>query len=166
MSTSSASPENPRNRCILVADDDQGVRELVTASLSDLGCHVLTAPNGSSALEVLRGAAPKIDLLLTDLEMPELDGLALAKLAKSECLVPRISVMTGLQLNHHQARLLHELAIDFLLLKPFRIDDLRQAVLRSLGIESNQQPQPPSTFQAQVQEEVRPGDNIHQLANA
>ena len=143
MSASGESTAEPGPCRVLVADDDHGIRELVTASLADLNCHVLVAKDGAAALEMLRGATAKFDLLITDIEMPELDGLALAKLAKAEGLVPRISVMTGLQLNHHQARQLHDLAIDFLLLKPFRIDDLKQAVQRSFGFEPNRPLTPP-----------------------
>lgn len=63
------------SKTILHADDSAAVRRWVAEQLSDLDVKVVSVPDGAAALEVLRESP--CDLLLTDLEMPELDGLSL-----------------------------------------------------------------------------------------
>jgi CheY-like chemotaxis protein len=64
---------------ILLAEDERWVRKLVAAYLRDLGYQVLTASDGAEALEVARLHSGAIDLLLTDLVMPRVDGRELAE---------------------------------------------------------------------------------------
>jgi CheY-like chemotaxis protein len=57
---------------VLVVEDDDDVRSLVVAQLEHLGYSVISAASGPAALQLLATAgAPKIDLLMTDLAMPE-----------------------------------------------------------------------------------------------
>jgi CheY-like chemotaxis protein len=72
---------------VLLVDDEAVVRELVERILDDAGYAVLVASGGAAALELLAGTA-RIDLLLTDVVMPEMDGLELARraLALRPCL--------------------------------------------------------------------------------
>src|ERR1700712_395173 len=62
---------------ILVAEDDEIVRSLVVACLEDAGFDVLDAPNGTEALHLI-GEPDRIDLLVTDINMPEPNGIAVA----------------------------------------------------------------------------------------
>lgn len=62
---------------ILVAEDDKAVREFVKRALSHRGHDVTAVDDGSQALEALR--EQEFDLLLTDIVMPEMDGIALAQ---------------------------------------------------------------------------------------
>ena len=62
--------------CVLLVDDNALALALMTASLVDLGCTVLSARNGQEALTVLRSELP-VDLVVTDLGMPVMDGLEL-----------------------------------------------------------------------------------------
>lgn len=66
-------------RSILVVDDDAFIRELVDVTLSQAGFHVVTASSGRTALEVL--GQVRIDLVLLDIHMPGMDGLAVLELA-------------------------------------------------------------------------------------
>ncbi|HEY1411296.1 MAG TPA: response regulator, partial [Rhodopila sp.] len=66
---------------VLLVDDEAMVRETLAASLEDAGYTVLTAADGSQALDLLRSPAP-IDILITDLSMPGMDGLALIQQAR------------------------------------------------------------------------------------
>ena len=68
-----------RTECrVLVVDDDSGVRVLVARALADAGCAVMDADDGAQALAILeRGEI--IDLVLTDINMPGLDGLELGR---------------------------------------------------------------------------------------
>jgi two-component system chemotaxis response regulator CheY len=62
-------------KTILHAEDSPSVRRWVAEQLSDPDVKVVSVSDGAAALQVLRESA--VDLLLTDLEMPRLDGLAL-----------------------------------------------------------------------------------------
>ena len=69
----------PNETVILLAEDDVTVRNLVAAMLSKSGYNVLTAVNGSEALQVCRQFATSIHLLLTDIDMPGISGIRLAE---------------------------------------------------------------------------------------
>ncbi len=62
---------------VLVVDDDQDQRALLTEMLEEMGHHVVDAPDGAAALELASELKP--DLILTDWHMPRLDGLALCQ---------------------------------------------------------------------------------------
>ena len=68
-------------RTVLVVDDDPMVLELTAGMLEDLGCDVLVASSPTEALAKL-GANPKIEILITDVNMPGLAGYELAERAK------------------------------------------------------------------------------------
>ena len=68
-------------RVVLVVDDDPDVLDLTTSYLEELGCEVITATRASEALAKL-AADERIDVLITDVEMPEMDGYELAEKAK------------------------------------------------------------------------------------
>jgi two-component system, cell cycle sensor histidine kinase and response regulator CckA len=80
-----AAPESPKKRspkgseAILLVDDEEGVRKLVQAVLQSNGYHVLEASNGSAALAVYEKNGHKIDLVLTDVVMPQMSGFELAR---------------------------------------------------------------------------------------
>ena len=67
---------------ILVVDDDEAVRELMAEFLSAVGFNVLSAMGGYEALRMLQ-ETPGISLLLTDIRMPDISGLELARQAKA-----------------------------------------------------------------------------------
>ena len=68
-------PDDSMSKTILHADDSASVRRWVAEQLSDMDLKVISVADGEAALHVLRESP--CDLLLTDLEMPNLDGLAL-----------------------------------------------------------------------------------------
>ena len=77
-----------------VGEDVAGVREFVRRALVHEGHEVTVAEDGSRALEEMADAGP-FDLLLTDIVMPGLDGIALALKVTKEYPVTRILLMTG-----------------------------------------------------------------------
>lgn len=85
---------------ILVVDDEPLMREIFSDILRDSNYQVFTAENGKEALELLKAEA--VDLLLTDIIMPEMDGYRLA--AKVAELYPHIKVqlMSGYSENGNQ----------------------------------------------------------------
>ncbi len=80
---------------ILVADDNASIRRLVKDMLVPLGYHVLTAPNGHKALETGRVVSGKIDLLVSDVIMPGMNGQELARQIQTRYPGIRVLFMSG-----------------------------------------------------------------------
>ena len=78
-STSSKAPGLEPRRVVLVVDDETGLRDLVCRSLRAEGFHTLEAAHGAEALAVLEGAPEPVDLLVTDVVMPRMDGRELGR---------------------------------------------------------------------------------------
>jgi two-component system cell cycle response regulator CpdR len=70
-------------RRVLVVDDEWLMVEYARAVLEELGCEVITATSGSEALQVL-SVNERIDLLVTDFQMPNMNGLELIEQAKQQ----------------------------------------------------------------------------------
>ncbi|WP_416897580.1 MAG: response regulator [Minwuia sp.] len=106
---------------ILVAEDEPDIRDIIDRALSGAGHSVVTAADGAAALEQMRGQ--KFDLLLTDIVMPIMDGVALAlNVAKAHPDV-RILMMTGYADQRDRAHNL-DLLIHDIVLKPFTIGEI------------------------------------------
>lgn len=115
---------------ILVAEDEPSVREFVARGLEVHGHRVTAVADGGAALEAL--AAQPFDLLLTDIVMPVMDGIALALKASSDHPSLKILMMTGYAQEKQRAHNLDAL-IDDVLSKPFSLQQLGDAVARALG---------------------------------
>ena len=114
---------------ILVAEDDPSVREFVTRALRHQGHDVTAVADGSRALEALGQA--DFDLLLTDIVMPNLDGIALAlKVSKDYPDLP-VLMMTGYAAERQRAHNLQEI-IARVITKPFSLQQISDAVAAAL----------------------------------
>ncbi len=80
---------------ILVVDDDEGVLGIVTAILKKAHFRVLSAHSGPAALKLAEDAGLRIHLLLSDLDMPELSGVALGQQLKKNRPDMRVMLMSG-----------------------------------------------------------------------
>jgi CheY-like chemotaxis protein len=115
---------------ILLAEDDNAVRELVTRIIASRGHEVTAVVDGAYALEAI--GSGQFDLLVTDIVMPRLDGIALAlALAKSHPELP-ILMMTGYAMERQRAHDLEEL-VHRVLSKPFTVDQFLAALGESLA---------------------------------
>jgi two-component system chemotaxis response regulator CheY len=74
-----AHEENSMSVTILIADDSRMMRTMVRAALEADHHQVVEAPDGRAALALASAAAPPADLVITDINMPEMDGLALVR---------------------------------------------------------------------------------------
>jgi len=110
---------------LLVADDDPGLRESLERTLTREGYRVLLAPDGNAALERLRGGG--IDLVLTDLKMPGLSGLAVLECVRHTSPGTRVVVLSGFASRVAAEEALSKGA-DAFLLKPVDYVRLREAV--------------------------------------
>jgi two-component system NtrC family sensor kinase len=121
----------PQTGVILVVDDESGITSALEYLLQCDGYQVETAANGRMALEKLRERT--YDLLLSDLRMPELDGMGLyAELAQHyPHLLPRLIFLTGDTLNAETTRLLEQVGAPRLS-KPFTATEVRRVVQQAL----------------------------------
>ena len=115
---------------ILLAEDDAAVREFVRRALSYGGHEITAVDDGTGALEAL--AEEPFDLLLTDIVMPGLDGIALAlKVTKDLPELP-ILLMTGYAAEHQRAHNLEALIYQ-VISKPFTLKQISEAVADALA---------------------------------
>ncbi len=82
-------------KSVLVVDDDEGVRLVLSEQLRDFGLEVATAENAERALAMLRNGAAKTEFVLTDFSMPGLDGLTLLSTIHETWPAIRGAIMTG-----------------------------------------------------------------------
>jgi CheY-like chemotaxis protein len=117
-------------RRVLIVDDDPDMADTCARILRRSGHDCLTATSGRTALVLLRSHRP--DLILADLRMPEMDGLAL--LTHVRRLAPRIPVIIVTAYGSAEtARLAREAGAAAYLAKPFGVGELRDAVARALA---------------------------------
>ena len=115
---------------ILVAEDEDAVRELIVGLLARQGYTALSAANGREALDVLRAGDGRVDLLLTDVVMPELSGPQLAEEARAMRPEMPIVYISGYTPQTLTPRGLAEDAI--LLEKPFTPQRLAEVIRQAL----------------------------------
>src|SRR5271165_4088602 len=118
---------------ILIAEDEDALREMCARALSGVGHEVKTACDGGEALDVLKREAGRFDLLLTDIRMPVMDGIALALAAARDFPHLTILLMTGYADQRERAHGLDALIHD-VIAKPFTLATLRGAVTEALTV--------------------------------
>ena len=116
---------------ILIAEDDDAIRELVMRALGEDGHELTGAADGAEALDVLSRDDGEFDLLLTDVKMPVLDGIALALAAGRDHPDVAIMLMTGYADQRERAHSLDALVHD-VINKPFSVEQIKGAVREAL----------------------------------
>ncbi len=115
---------------ILVVDDEVGIRRLLSDVLSSFGFKVTLAKDGQDSLDQMQDH--RFDLLITDINMPRLDGIQLLKRMKRAGRTEKVIVMTGNPLN--QSLDGEDYPPVFTQLnKPFRIPNFLDAVTSALA---------------------------------
>jgi two-component system, cell cycle response regulator CpdR len=114
---------------ILLAEDDPAVREFVRRALVHSGHDVTAVDDGLAAIEVL--SADQFDMLITDIVMPGMDGIALALKASKDRPAMPILMMTGYAAERQRAHNLEAL-IHKVIAKPFSLRDICNAVAEIL----------------------------------
>jgi two-component system, cell cycle response regulator CpdR len=117
---------------ILIAEDEEALRALCARGLATDGHEVLSACDGSEALEILAREQGRFDLLLTDVRMPIVDGIALALSVARDFPALTILMMTGYADQRERAHNLEALIHD-VIAKPFTLATLRTAVNSALA---------------------------------
>jgi two-component system response regulator PilR (NtrC family) len=114
---------------LLIVDDERGIRQLLTLVFERAGHTVRTAEGGKRALQLLREEAA--DLIISDVKMPDMDGIELLRAARE--LTPDVAVvmMTAFA-TVETAREAFKLGADDFIQKPFDVDELKLIVSKAL----------------------------------
>src|ERR1700755_980076 len=117
---------------VLIADDEASMRALVARAIAMDGHDTVTAQDGAEALEILTRENGGFDLLLTDIQMPIMDGIALALSAARDFPDVILLLMTRFSHQRERASNLSAIAHD-VITKPFSVADIRTAVADALA---------------------------------
>ena len=115
---------------ILLADDNKAIRDLVSGFLEFIGYEVALAINGMEALAVFLRST--FDLVLTDYEMPAMDGLSLAGHIKTRSPNTPVILLTGAD-RETVMKKVEKGPVDSVLFKPFMLEDLQKTVQNALA---------------------------------
>ena len=120
-----------KKHTILVVDDDHDVLKSLRLVLTTFEYKVVTAGGAIAALDILRSPEPGVDIVLTDIRMPGMDGLELA--VKIHELDPEIPVLIMSAYAELTVALdaIHRGAFDFII-KPLMHDEMKRAVRKAL----------------------------------
>lgn len=119
---------NARNYKVLVVDDEDYILESIEIILKTEGFDVFSVDSGEKALKVLRET--NIDVVLTDIKMPEMDGITLLKKIKDEFQV-EVILITGFPSIDTAVESVKFGAYDYII-KPFKVEDLLNKVLKAI----------------------------------
>ncbi len=120
---------------ILVVDDEEATRTTLHDYFAELGYEVVTAANGQEALgQFVPGA---FDCVISDLFMPEIDGLELLKRIRAEDREVFFLMITGFPALDSAVNAMKEGAYDYIV-KPFHMEDIRLKVERALHVKKTE----------------------------
>jgi CheY-like chemotaxis protein len=125
-----AAPKGPST--ILVVDDEDGVRKLLTAWVTSLGHEVKSAPDATTALTLL--AEGPVDAAICDILMPGHDGVWLIDQMRQD--YPNVAIVIATGISDMTPSVTLQAGIAGYLVKPFRLDDLRAALDNALAPDS------------------------------
>src|SRR5687767_9069554 len=117
---------------ILLAEDDENVRDFVSRALKHAGHDVVEAEDGGLASEIVAEEQGRFDLLLSDIKMPVMDGIALALSVAASFPKLTIVLMTGFADQRERAHGLDQLIYD-VIPKPFTLQALMEKVADALA---------------------------------
>jgi len=124
-------PSQEAEARVLVAEDNPAVREFIVRSLQSIGHKVTPAVDGQQALDIL--AREKFDVLVTDIVMPNVDGIALALKAVRMFPDLRIVMISGYAQERMRAHNLETL-VHRIIAKPFSLEEICDAVKEALAM--------------------------------
>ena len=121
---------------IMVVDDEAGIRSLLFEVLSNQGFRVTLAKDGRDSLDQLEDS--RFDLLITDIDMPRLNGLDLLKTMKKAGRSEKVILMSGRPMDRNDLGMDMPPVFD-LLQKPFRLHNFIEVVSSALSLPGNRE---------------------------
>jgi len=125
-----------RSRRILVVDDDGDIRKVISNLLRFMGFDVALAGNGIEALAVF--VENSFDLVVTDLQMPAMDGSQLAQLVKERSPNTPVIMLTGSD-RETVWKKVKTGSVDSVIFKPFKLKDFQRTVQGTLASRQGEQ---------------------------
>lgn len=117
---------------LLIVEDDESVRTLAARALECAGHMIDIAADGAHGLALIRAAHGGYDLVVSDIRMPEMDGIQMAKAAASLFPAMKILLMTGYADQRERAEELNGVIVD-VVQKPFTLAEIRARVEQALA---------------------------------
>jgi two-component system cell cycle response regulator CpdR len=117
---------------LLIVEDDESVRTLAARALERAGHMIDIAGDGAQGLALIRAAQGGYDLVVSDIRMPEMDGIEMAKAAASLFPTMKILLMTGYADQRERAEELNGVIVD-VVQKPFTLAEIRARVDQALA---------------------------------
>ena len=117
---------------ILIVEDDEAVRTLVARALEKAGHIVAVAEDGEHGYASIDAAQGRFDLVVSDIRMPGMDGIEMAKAAVRRFPGLRILLVTGYADQRERAAELNGVVVD-IVQKPFTLAEIRDRVARALA---------------------------------
>ncbi|MBD3219560.1 MAG: response regulator [candidate division Zixibacteria bacterium] len=119
---------------ILIVDDDENLLRLLSETLEAIGYTAISATDGLRAIQMVK--SEKVDLVIADISMPEMDGLQLLQQIKEYNQDLPVLLITGVNMNNIKDRV-YQYGADAFLDKPFRISRIEQLLDRLLTQKGN-----------------------------
>lgn len=116
-----------KGRTVLVIEDEENIRLILQTTLLRLSMEVLSAANGADGLAIYRTRSDKIDLVISDLHMPGMDGLELLRTIRADSPQRALVVMSG-RIDERTRDAIIALNINYVLKKPFGYSEIVQAL--------------------------------------
>ncbi|SJM31369.1 response regulator [Mesorhizobium delmotii] len=117
---------------LLIVEDDESVRTLAARALERAGHMIDIAADGAQGLALIRAARGGYDLVVSDIRMPAMDGIQMAKAAASLFPAMKILLMTGYADQRERAEELNGVIVD-VVQKPFTLAEIRARVEQALA---------------------------------
>lgn len=124
-----------RGELILVVDDESAVRQVTKQTLESFGYRVALASDGAEALAIYAQRQAEVAVVLTDINMPIMDGLAIIRVILKMNPAAQIIAASGLDINGETARF-GDVGGKYFLSKPYSADILLQLLRKILGEDS------------------------------
>ena len=117
---------------LLIVEDDESVRMFVSRALERAGHQIDVAADGAQGLECIDATQGCYDLVVSDIRMPEMDGIEMAKSAARLFPAMKIMLMTGYAEQRERAEELNGIILD-VVQKPFTLAEIRSRVDAALS---------------------------------
>jgi DNA-binding NtrC family response regulator len=117
---------------LLIVEDDESVRTLSARAFERAGHSVDVAEDGAQGLELIAEAQGGYDIVVSDIRMPEMDGIEMAKAAAQKFPGLKIVLMTGYADQRERAEELNGIILD-VVQKPFTLAEIRSRVEQALA---------------------------------
>jgi signal transduction histidine kinase/CheY-like chemotaxis protein/HPt (histidine-containing phosphotransfer) domain-containing protein len=142
--------EQLKDARVLLAEDSPQVQEVLTFFLTDMGAHVEHVENGARAVEAIKQRTDAFNVILMDMQMPEMDGYTAATALKEMGITTPIIALTAHGLAEDREKCINAGCDDYLS-KPVSPDLLSVAIRRAIGAESDEPIQQSAASQATSQ---------------